>query len=60
MAKYSFGFKMQAVQAYIDGEGALKYLCDKYDFPQQCIPGKWVNAFKNLGADGLIRSEENI
>ncbi len=60
MAKYSFEFKMQAVQVYIDGEGGLKYLCDKYDFPQQCILRKWVNAFKSLGADGLIRSEENI
>lgn len=39
--------------------GDLKYLCDKYDFPQQCILRKWVNAFKSLGADGLIRSEEN-
>ena len=59
MAKYSFEFKMQIVQAYIDGEGGLKCLCKKYGITQPSILRKWVNAFKNLGADGLMRSRRN-
>ena len=59
MAKYSFEFKMQVVQAYIDGKGSLKYLSDIYGIPQKSILRKWVNAFKSLGADGLMRSREN-
>lgn len=50
---------MQAVQAYINGKGSLKHLCDKYGISQQSILRKWVNAFKSLGADGLIRSRKN-
>lgn len=31
MAKYSYEFKLQVVQAYLDGEGGYRYLSKKYE-----------------------------
>lgn len=58
MAKYSFEFKMQVVQEYIYGEDSLKYLSSTYGIPQNML-SKWVNAFKSLGTEGLMRSKRN-
>ena len=35
MAKYSYEFKLQVVQAYLDGEGGYRYLSKKYGVPSK-------------------------
>lgn len=38
MAKYSYEFKLQVVQAYLDGEGGYRYLSKKYEKVSQKPP----------------------
>ena len=58
MAKYSFEFKMQVVNDYLNGNGGYRYLSQKYGIPQDSIIRKWVNAYNTLGAEGLKRSRQ--
>lgn len=44
MAKYSYEFKLQVVQAYLDGEGGYRYLSKKYGVPSKRDIEKWVFA----------------
>ena len=59
MAKYSFKFKLQVVQAYLTGEGSYNYLSKKYGILSEKDIRKWVNAYKAFGKDGLMRSRKN-
>ena len=59
MAKYSFEFKKQAVQAYLNGEGSYAYLAKKFGMPPGRDIRKWVKAYTTYGDDGLKRSREN-
>ena len=56
MAKYSFDFKLQVVQDYLNKEGGCGYLAQKYGIPRREIIRTWVDAYKTLGEDGLKRS----
>ena len=58
MAKYSFEFKMQVVNDYLNGNGGYRYLAQKYRIPQDFTIRKWVNAYNTLGAEGLKRSRQ--
>lgn len=49
MAKYSYEFKLQVVQAYLDGEGGYRYLSKKYGVPSKRDIEKWVFAYKAYG-----------
>ena len=59
MAKYSFEFKIDVVQAYLAGEGSYDYLSKKYGIPPGKDIRKWVNAYKTFGTEGLMRSRKN-
>lgn len=59
MAKYSFELKQKVVQAYLSGEGGYKYLAKKYAIVSEIMVRKWVNAYKKMGSDGLMRSRKN-
>ena len=59
MAKYSFEFKMEVVQAYLNGEGGYRYLASKYDVPAKRRIEEWVHAYKEFGKEGLMRSRKN-
>jgi transposase len=59
MAKYSFELKQKVVQAYLAGEGGYEYLVKKYTIAHKSILQRWVNAYKKMGSDGLIRSRKN-
>jgi transposase len=59
MAKYSFELKQKVVQAHLSGEGGYKYLANKYAIVSECMVRKWVNAYKKMGSDGLMRSRKN-
>lgn len=59
MAKYDFTFKRMVVDAYNNGEGSYRFLCEKYSIPDTKNLRKWVAAFNSLGDEGLMRSRKN-
>lgn len=59
MAKYSYEFKKEIVTAYIEGEGGRKYLANKYGVKSPSNILRWVNAYKEFGDEGLMRSRQN-
>jgi Transposase and inactivated derivatives len=62
MAKYRFEFKKKIVQEYLQGKGGATHLSKKYNVD---INGhgstvlKWVNAYKEFGDEGIMRSRKN-
>ncbi|EOW1974138.1 helix-turn-helix domain-containing protein, partial [Enterococcus faecalis] len=59
MAKYSFEFKLKLVHNYLSGQGGLRFLAKKYGFKDSSQISKWINAYKELGEEGLLRSQKN-
>lgn len=59
MTKYTFEFKKQVIQAYLDGEGGYRYLSRKYGISDTKPVRQWVSAFKKFGDEGLTRSRKN-
>lgn len=59
MAKYSFEFKLQVVQDYLKGKGGYAYLANKYHIPADSNVKRWIDSYKEFGADGLLRSRKN-
>lgn len=58
MAKYSYEFKLKLVQEYINGEGGYKYISDKYSLPDKSTLRQWVNSYKTIGENSLMRSRK--
>lgn len=58
MAKYSFEFKLQVVNDYLNGNGGYQYLAQKYGIPQNSVVRNWVKAYNTMGTDGLKRSRQ--
>lgn len=59
MAKYSFEFKKKIVKKYLDGEGGRPYLATKYGVASGTLIRRWIQAYKVLGDEGLMRSRKN-
>ena len=59
MAKYSYEFKKRVVQEYLDGKGGYGYLAKKHNIPDKSQLRQWINAYKEFGDDGLLRSRQN-
>ena len=59
MAKYTYEFKLQVVQAYLNGKGSYAYLAKQYNIPSQEHVHRWVKAYGEFGDEGLIRSRQN-
>ena len=59
MAKYSFEFKIEVVQAYLNAEGGYRYLASKYNIPAKRRIEEWVHAYREFGEEGLMRSRQN-
>lgn len=59
MAKYNYEFKKRVVQAYLDGEGGVQYLAGTYGVPAESNIRQWINAYREYGDDGLMRSRKN-
>ena len=59
MAKYTFEFKKQIVEEYLKKQGGFDFLAKKYGFSSNTPIRKWVNAYKELGDRGLMRSRKN-
>jgi len=58
MAKYSFEFKKNVVQEYLNGAGGYKYLAKKYGIPRLEQLRRWVKSYEYMGDEGLIRSRK--
>ena len=59
MAKYSYEFKKKVVQEYLDGKGGYGSLAKKHNIPDESQLRIWINAYKEFGDDGLLRSRQN-
>ena len=59
MAKYSFEFKKQIIQDYLDGKAGVKYLAKKYSIPAPSNVQQWIKSHKEFGDEGLMRSRKN-
>ena len=58
MAKYSFEFKKEIVQEYLDGKGGYQYLSEIHSIPRECIR-QWIRNYNANGNKGLKRSRES-
>ena len=58
MAKYSYEFKKEIVEAYLKNEGGYEYLAKKYGIPSHTCIKVWINDYKNFGDSGLMRSRK--
>ena len=58
MAKYSYEFKKQVVEAYLSGEGGYEYLAKRYGVPSWSNIKKWVRNYETHGDKGLMRSRK--
>ena len=58
MAKYSYEFKLEIVQAYLRGEGSIHYLAQKYGMPGDAPLKRWIRKYQELGSESLLRSRE--
>ena len=58
MAKYSYELKKEVVQAYQNEEGGCGYIAQKYNISNKSIVRQWVNAYKEFGEKGLMRSRK--
>jgi len=59
MSKYSYEFKMKAVQAYLNDEGSYEYLSKKYNLSDKHPLRIWVSSYKEFGKEDLMRSRQN-
>ncbi|MEG2852982.1 MAG: transposase, partial [Hydrogenoanaerobacterium sp.] len=59
MAKYSYEIKQKAVMSYIKGEGSYNYVSKQNGITNECVLKKWVNAYREFGDEGLMRSRKN-
>lgn len=58
MAKYSFQFKKQVIDAYLRGEGGYTYLAGKYGVTNRRQVLNWVHNYEKYGDQGLMRSRK--
>ena len=59
MPKYSFEFKKQVVEAYLQGEGGYTFLAGKYGVTNRRQVLNWVHYYEKFGDEGLFRSRKN-
>lgn len=58
MAKYSFQFKKQVIDAYLRGEGGYTCLAGKYGVTNRRQVLNWVHNYEKYGDQGLMRSRK--
>ena len=59
VAKFSFEFKKKIVQEYFDGKGGVGYIAKRYNISHKSQIQRWINAYREFGDDGLLRSRKN-
>ena len=58
MSKYSYEFKKEVVQAYLNREESYDCIAKQYEIPSSTTLKSWVSAYKEFGEEGLFRSRE--
>ena len=58
MSKYSYEFKKQVVNAYLNGKGGYTYLANKFGIPSDNKVKLWVDNYTAFGDEGLKRSRK--
>ena len=58
MSKYSFEFKKNVVNAYLNGEGGYSFLAKKFGIPSKNKVKLWVDNYNTFGDEGLKRSRK--
>ena len=59
VAKFSFEFKKKIVHEYLDGKGGVGYIAKRYNISHKSQIQRWINAYREFGDDGLLRSRQN-
>ena len=59
MAKYSYEFKLKVVQEYLNSKVGYESIAKQNNIPDKKQVRVWVNAYKEFGSDGLMRSQKN-
>ena len=59
MAKYSYEFKLKVVQEYLNSKVGYESIAKQNNIPDKKQVRVWVNAYKEFGSDGLMRSRKN-
>ena len=59
MSKYSYELKKKLVTEYMNGKAGYDYLTKKYERPSTTTVRRWINAYKEFGDAGLMKSSEN-
>ncbi|MBE5985247.1 MAG: IS3 family transposase [Paenibacillaceae bacterium] len=59
MSKYSFEFKKQVVDAYLQGKGGYTFLAEKFGVTNRRQVLNWVHYYEKFGDEGLFRSRKN-
>ena len=58
MSKYSYEFKKEVVQAYLNGEESYGCIAKQYGIPISTPIRSWVSAYTEFGEEGLFRSRK--
>lgn len=59
MAKYSYEFKIQIVQEYLQGKAGTKTLAREHGMSDDRPLRAWIRKYQTLGAESLMRSRKN-
>ena len=59
MAKYKLEFKLKVVKEYLEGNIGYASLAKKYNIKSEAEIGRWVNAYKTQGYEGLEVKRKN-
>ena len=58
MSKYSYQFKKEVVQAYLEGKGGCAFLAKQYGIKSKSQIRRWIANYKAYGDKGLLRSRK--
>ena len=57
-SKYTYEFKKQVVNDYLNNEGGYRYITAKYSVSDRKLVRQWVANYKKYGDSGLFRSRK--
>ena len=58
MSKYSYQFKKEVVQAYLEGKGSCAFFAKQYGIKSKSQIRRWIANYKAYGDKGLLRSRK--
>ena len=58
MSKYSYQFKKEVVQAYLEGKGSCAFFAKQYGIKRKSQIRRWIANYKAYGDKDLLRSRK--